>query len=265
VGGARWGSGVAFSAKREAGRGVLKTPFSFDHGPSELVSYDLNGSEDPPTGRHAITDFIGLGIRDGLLPDSSRLALFSGDMLSVYDLPSWKLVAAQRLGSFPNQGVTAADVFSTAITSHLQGQPDGPEASSGGTSILEFDLAHKRSSKTGHLPTQAYMLRWDATRGRILAVIRQNGESQLALCEARTGAMLKVLTEWGPHYPVASFMGDGRILSAERGDAQSFLRLFSSEGELLRTCPLVPRASRWRGQRYREARLFSKPGNAGRS
>jgi len=115
----------------------------------------------------------------------------------------------------------------------------GPKASSEGTSMLEFDVAQKTLRETGQVSAQPYLLRVDSTCGRMLAVFQQQGGNyQLALCDARTGAVLKTLTEWQPHYPSASFMNDGRILAAERGSTQSTLRLYSSEGELQRTCPL---------------------------
>jgi len=72
----------------------------------------------------------------------------------------------------------------------------------------------------------------------MLVILEQNGAFQLVLCDARTGDVLKALTEWQPHYPNGFFMSDGRILAAERGSTQSTLRLYSSEGELQRTCPL---------------------------
>lgn len=238
VGGARWGGGVAFSPNGKLAV-AFETPFSFDNGPSELVSYDLSGPEIPQPARHAIAISSAWESRTAFSPDSSRLAIFSDETLSVYDLPSWKLVAAQRLGSFPTfKGSPRLLFLDRDHVRIFKGQPDGPEASSGGTSIFEFDLAHKILQQTGHVPAQAYALRWDSSHGRMLAVFQQNGTRQLALCDARTGAVLKVLTEWGPHYPIASFLGDGRILAAERGDAQSFLRLYSSEGELQRTCNL---------------------------
>jgi hypothetical protein len=238
VGGARWGSGVAFSPNGKLAV-AFETPFSFDNGPSELVSYDLSGPEIPQPARHAITISSAWESGTAFSPDSSRLALFSDDTLSVYELPSWKLVAAQRLGSLPSfKGSPRLMFLDRDHVRILKGVSDGPNATSDGTSILEFNVARKTLQETGHVPAQCYTLRWDSSHGRMLAVFQQNGTRQLALCEAQTGAVLKVLTEWGPHYPMASFMGDGRILSAERGNAQSFLRLFSSEGELLRTCPM---------------------------
>jgi hypothetical protein len=117
---------------------------------------------------------------------------------------------------------------------------DGPRSILDGTIILEFDVDQKRLQETGRISTQSHNLRYDSTRTRILAVFRQKGASQLALCDGRTGGVIKVITEWAPGLPIASFLADGRILVSTRGSAESFLRVFSAEGELLRTCPLGP-------------------------
>ena len=240
AGGARWGSEVTFSPDGKMAV-AFETPFSFDNGPSELVSYDLSGPEIATPAHHGISISSAWESDVAFSPDSSRLALFSGDTLTVYDLPSWNLVAAQRLGSIPSfKGSPRLLFLDRDHVRILKGQPDGPEADSGGTSILELDLAHKALQQTGHVPTQAYMLRWDATCGRILAVTRQEGTFQLTLCDGRTGAVVKVLTDWAPGLPIDSFLGDGRIVVSTRGSAESSLRLFSAEGELQRTTTLGP-------------------------
>ncbi len=232
------GNGVAFSPDGKLAV-AFETPFSFDNGPSELVSYDLSGPGIPQPARHAITISSAWESRTAFSPDSSRLALFSDETLTVYDLPSWKLVAVATAG-FPSvlQGVTAAPVPRQGSRAHLQGQPDGPEASSGGTSILEFDLARKTLQQTGHVPAQALYAsvgfhgRADARRALAernfpaRPVRRSNGRRDQG--DDRVG-------DPASH---GSFLGDGRILVARRGDAQSFLRVYSSEGELQRTCTL---------------------------
>jgi hypothetical protein len=231
---------VAFSPGGDLAVAV-ETPFSLGNGPSELVSYDLSDAGVSQPARHAITIRSPWGWGAAFSPDSSRLALFSDDTLGVYDLPSWKLVAAQRLS--PPQSFKGSPRLMFTDKDHIRifkGEAEGPKASSEGASILEMDLAHKALQQTGHVPTPAYMLRWDATCGRILAVTRQEGKYQLALCDARTGAVVKVLTDWAPGLPIDSFLGDGRIVVSTRGSAESSLRLFSAEGELQRATTLGP-------------------------
>jgi len=241
VGESRWGGGeVTFSPDGKMAV-ACETPFSFHSEPGELVSYDLTGPEKPQPARHAISISSAWGFRATFSPDSSRLAFFSDDTLTVYDLPSWKLVAAQRLGSTPSfRGPAWLMFLDRDHVRILKGGTDGPKASSDGTSILEFNVAQKTLQETGHVSTQAYLLQVDSTRTRMFAVFQQENRSyQLALCDARTGVVLKAVTEWGSRRPAGSFLGDGRILVSQRGDAQSVLRLYSSEGELQRTCTLT--------------------------
>jgi len=238
VGGTQWGSAVAFSPNGKLAV-AFETPFSFDNGPSEVVSYDLIGPEIPQPARHAITISSAWESRTAFSPDSSRLAVLSEDNLSLYELPSWKLLVVQRLSSAPSVKGTTRLLFLDRDHLRILRGDGGPRTAPDGTTILEFNVAQKTLQETGHVSSRSYLLQLDSTRGRMLAVFQQQGGNyQLALCDAQTGAVLKVLTEWGPHYPMASFMGDGRILAAEKGNAQSFLRLFSTQGELQRTCPL---------------------------
>jgi hypothetical protein len=240
VGESRWGSGVTFSPDGKMAV-ACEMPFSFHSEPGELVSYDLSGPERPQPVRHAITISSAWGFRPTFSPDSSRLALFSDDMLAVYDLHSWKLLVAQRLDSDPSSRGSVRLLF--LDRDHLRiyrGDSEGPSAGLDGTTILEFDVPQKKLQETGHVSAQPHLLRVDATRTRMLAVVQQKGTRQLTLCDGQTGALLKTLTPREPRLPVASFLGDGRIIACERRSAESFLRLFSADGDLQRTCSLGP-------------------------
>lgn len=238
IGETRWGGKVSISpdGKRAV---AFESPFSFGNGPSELVSYDLSGPGIPQPVRHAITVSSAWDSDAAFSPDGSRLALLSEDNLSLYELPSWKLLVVQRLSSAPSVKGTTRLLFLDRDHLRILRGDTGQRTAPDGTTILEFDVAQKTLQETGRVAARSYSLQVDATRDRMLAVFQQkNGTYRLALCDAQTGTELKAVTEWTPHSPIASFMGDGRILVAHRGDAQSFLRLYSSEGDLQRTSTL---------------------------
>jgi hypothetical protein len=238
VRGNRWGGGVSISPDGKMAA-AFERPFSFDNGPSELVSYDLSGPGVPQPVRHAITVSSAWDSDAVFSPDGSRLALLSEDNLSLYELPSWKLLVVQRLSSAPSvKGTTRLLFLDRDHLRILRGESSGPRAAQVGTTILEFDVAEKTLQQTGQVAARSYLLRFDATRSRMLAVLEQNDAYLLSLCDARTGAVTKTLADSGRHRLIASFLKDGRILAAERGDAQFFLRLYSSVGELQRTCTL---------------------------
>jgi hypothetical protein len=209
----RWGGDPLFSPNGRLAVSVTPT-LPLGQAPAELLVSDLAGSK-PEARSTGIT----LSDNDSDLafaPDSSRLAVQSGSDLAIYDLPSWKLLAAQRLPTPPDGWRSWQMYFLDRETLRLgllaDQKVDGMLAKETSLQLFEFDIRNRKLSETGRVDSvQRWTYRVNAKGDRCLLFHDPlKGDRSLLLCDARTGEVLKPLVA-GDSHRAARFLSDGRI------------------------------------------------------
>lgn len=224
-----WGGFPLFSPDGKTAV-FFRRPMS-DSEPGEVVSFDLTAAGDPEPVHHGIF-FPGWSPDLTFSPDSSKLAILHDLSLDVYDLPSWKLAAARKL-DVKNGGDL---VFAGDNLIRIYQSSAGPQGSKPGVetlSIFEWDLGKKTFEATGKTDdVMGWSLRVSPDRTRMLLVQAGAQTSRLLLCDARTGAVLKVLWQAAAISKTSGvFLQDGRIVAIERKGGELALRVFTAAGD----------------------------------
>ncbi len=212
--------------------------------PGEVVSFDLTAAGDPEPVHHGIL-FPGWSPDLTFSPDSSKLAILHDLSLDVYDLPSWKLAAVRKL-DLKNAGDL---VFAGDDLIRIYQGSAGPQGSKPGVetlSIFEWDLGKKTFDATGKTDdVMGWSLRISPDRTRMLLVQAGAQSSRLLLCDARTGAVLKVLWQAAAISKAGgAFLQDGRIVVIERKGDERTLRVFTAAGDEQHTVQWSPGTDR---------------------
>jgi hypothetical protein len=240
----RWGGDTVFSPD---GRFAVSVAFHsmVDRSPVELLACDLTASK-PEALATGIT-LSGYDTSLAFSPDSSRLAIQTGSDLLIYELPSWKLVAAQKVGTPPDSWRSWRMYFLDRDTLRLGLMADqkvnGMLAKRTDLQLYEFDIKNRKLSATGSVASVGHWsYRVDAAGERFLVFQEPvDGDRRLLLCDAKTGEVLKTLAA-GEGKRSARFLSDGRILVLEKknatqpgGEASRRLSVLSPEGVEVRS------------------------------
>jgi hypothetical protein len=159
-------------------------------------------------------------------------ALASPHELGIYDVESGRLLASARLspggrarGFFVGDGFRILDFEETEDRVFR-------------LDISELDVAAGKLTRTGAVEALKGWV-WAATDpGGSRILITEHDIRRIRLVDGRSGNLLATLAEGDATARSARFLGDGRIVIAEKADQGLALRTFSAGGELLRTLPL---------------------------
>lgn len=241
---ARWGGETRFSPD-----GRLALSFGYhspaDRSPMELMACDLTAAK--PEARSTGIALSGYDTALAFSPDSTRVAVQTGSDLTVYELPSWKLVAAQKVATPAESWKSLRmyfldrDTLRLALTSHTRQENSRVKRSD--LQLFEFDVRNRKLTATGTIPSVGpWTMRVNAAGDRLLVAQDETGsEASLLLCDARTGVVLKPLPI-GSSKQMARFLSDGRFVVMRRAagpgpreEAPRQATLYSAEGEELKT------------------------------
>lgn len=243
----RWGGETIFAPD---GRLAISAAFRSlsDRSSAELMVCDLGGTE--PEVRPTGITLSGFDTTLAFSSDSSRLAVQTGTDLTVYELPSWRLVAAQRLSTPPDSWRSwrmyfmDRDTVRLGLISHQSA--DGTPARRTALQLFEFDVRNRKLSAFGTLASvQAMTFRVNAAGDRLLVFQdTEEGDRRLLLCDARTGEVVRSLVA-DDGKRSARFLSDGRMavigLKGEEASGEETPRrvvVYSTEGAELRSIDL---------------------------
>jgi ABC-type transport system involved in multi-copper enzyme maturation permease subunit len=179
----------------------------------------------------------GLTISDGdyiLSDDGGRIATISKSrILSVYDVATKRSMASVRLAD--STLVRASFVTPDVVRTYLNVP--------GGVKIVELDARSRVLQDTGFIASPNFLMVYaDSSAAHML--VRQAHEDRLTLNDARTGAVIRTLTN-GTQVKAARYLRDGRIAIVDGPDSAAVLHILAADGTLQRDIPLgAKRATR---------------------
>jgi hypothetical protein len=213
---------------------------------AQLMTADL--SKPNPVSETTTLTLPGSGGELVLAPGSYRLAILEGKTVSVYALPSLKLLAAARVPGDERSYVQWRwSYFPSKNELRLfLARRDDERAESGTIAILSFDVASRRLQETGRIAQAIGYRRPEVAAGsrdRLLVIQQLDGPSLnwlASLHDGRTGERVAELgtgaaSSWAM---MRRFLADGRAVVARSKDGQASLHVFSPQGNEERTIPL---------------------------
>jgi hypothetical protein len=194
---------------------------------SRLDVVDLGGRRTPRTLGTFSDQAYGL-VLDGA---GSRVALLDNGLASVYDFSTGRLLASARI------------VPEYRLARLLFIEPDRlriymvPAGETSRLDILELDVAGRRLVRTGGIGDLASwpLLATDRTARRLLCLEME--AKRVRLLDARSGRLIRPLTDSQAFGVTSGFLFDGRIFVVRRSGAERVLEVLSPDGERLREMP----------------------------
>lgn len=172
----------------------------------------------------------------GLLLDASgsRVAVFEGGSLSVFDASGRQLLSIRREGL----GWGTKAMFLSNDRVRVWSAPWWNEGKPSPVEVFEIDVPRKRVSILGRsepLVVKPPFLA-DAAGERFLL---RSGRDGIELRDGRTAGFIALLAEKREDALSADFLPDGRIAAVRAAEGGLSLRLFSRDGAPIREIPLV--------------------------
>jgi len=195
---------------------------------SRLRAADLNSRRPSPRTIAMLSDQA-----YGLVLDASgsRAAVLDNALVSVYDLHTGRLLVSARINAeyrlsrllFTDPDRLRIYTVPSGKTSHLD--------------ILELDVASRRLVRTGGIGDLASwpLLATDRTAQRLVCVEME--AKRMRLFDARTGRLIRQLTDSQKFGATFGFLFDGRIFVVSRSGTERVLEVLSPDGEPLREIP----------------------------
>ena len=148
------------------------------------------------TGETRETDIVVGGTDYAVSDDGSRAAMMSGGLLTVYDLPTGRMLASARAGRATQLYFASADVVRVHEVGRARPEP---------VRIMELDIRSRSYTARGQTPApQAYLLMASADGARLLVDAK-------TVVNGRTGQTLLTLPPWPALEQRARMLSDGSV------------------------------------------------------
>jgi len=159
--------------------------------------------------------------------DGGRIATITNtSLLSVYDVATKRSLASVRL---PESTFVRASFLTPDVVRAYLMVPAGMK-------IVELDARSRVLRETGFIASPKFLSVYaDSAAGHVL--VRQSHEDRLTLNDARTGAVIKTLTN-GTQLKAARYLRDGRIAIVDGPDSATVLHILAADGTPQRDIPL---------------------------